>query len=325
MWMSIRRLKNCLAKRTEVIGKSIVLTLPEYSQAADDDLQQRQSEHRFESVGKRRDGTIFPIIIHSKPIVYRAQEMRIAAVHDLTAARQTEQERLDLAIQRNRVTLLENLLNDLSHDLKTPIASISFKLAILEMVQDVVDREKEIGLMKKQLAQIEQMMESILLMSRLEQGMLRKNEPVHLNAIAEDVAQWLQLQAAARGITLQLELDPAMPMLAGDFTALWRMLLNLVKNSIAYSEPQRTVVIGTSVEGSQVVLKVEDQGFGIVPEDIAHIFDRHYRSPHTQQVEGTGLGLAIVKAVVEAHHGQIEVESVPRQGTTFYVRLPLTA
>src|SRR5690606_15513121 len=100
-------------------------------------------------------------------------------------------------------------------------------------------------------------------------------------------------------------------------------LLNLVKNSIVYSEAKRSVEISTVYQGDRVRLNVRDQGFGIAAADLPHIFERFYRGSQTKSSSGTGLGLSIVKAIVDAHQGQITVESVPNLGTNFQIVLPL--
>lgn len=310
--------------REEIIGASIFdLSPSEVRPDLTDKLHTITGEIRYESLGKRKDGSIFPVAIYSKPFVYQNEAARIVAIRDLTSGKQAEQQRLELALQRDRVLLLENLLGDLSHDLKTPISGIYINLGLLEKVEDTTEHQRQISLIKRQLLHVEQLLDNILLMSRLERGTLRQDEQINLNALIKDVAQWLQAQAKARSIDIILQLDERLPTLQGDYSALWRLLLNLVKNSIVYSEAKRSVEISTVYQGDRVRLNVRDQGFGIAAADLPHIFERFYRGSQTKSSSGTGLGLSIVKAIVDAHQGQITVESVPNLGTNFQIVLPL--
>jgi signal transduction histidine kinase len=103
-----------------------------------------------------------------------------------------------------------------------------------------------------------------------------------------------------------------------------RLLANLLDNALRYTSAERTVTVSTRAEGERVILRVSDQGPGIQPGDLPHIFDRFFRTDMARTMEpgGTGLGLAITKKIVELHGGSISVESMVDQGSTFTVCLP---
>lgn len=311
--------------RSEIIGMSFLdIVAEEAKPTLLATIKNVTGEISYESIARSKDGALFPVAVYSKPFQFQNQAMRIVSVRDLTLSRQSEQQRFDLAMHRDRANLLENLMNELAHDLKTPISTIDFNLSLLEIERDEYKRQPQISAIKRQLAQVTELMENILLMSRVERGMLVKNEPLQLNNIVVDVTDWLQTQAAAKAITLRLELDAHLATLYGDYSALWRMLLNLVKNSIVYSTPNRNVIVRTGLRDQWIMLTVADEGPGIAAADVPHIFDRYYRGKDASSGDGgTGLGLAIVKAIVEAHHGQIEIDSAPGQGTTFRILLPM--
>jgi two-component system phosphate regulon sensor histidine kinase PhoR len=111
---------------------------------------------------------------------------------------------------------------------------------------------------------------------------------------------------------------------SGDPNRLLQVFNNLVSNAIKYTPPEGTIHISAESLKNAVRIKVKDSGVGISPEDQARIFDRFYRvrRPENESIEGTGLGLTIVQKLVEAHHGQIGLESFLGEGSTFYVTLP---
>ena len=126
-------------------------------------------------------------------------------------------------------------------------------------------------------------------------------------------------------MTINNNLADSLPQVVGDRMRLRQVLINLIGNAVKYTPDEGQVNIWAELRSGSVRVAVQDNGLGISPEDQIHIFERFYRvrRPETDAIEGTGLGLAIVKSLVEAHSGQITVESKLGEGSTFFVSLPL--
>jgi signal transduction histidine kinase len=124
-----------------------------------------------------------------------------------------------------------------------------------------------------------------------------------------------------------IEIPADAPPLLADRPRLQQILLNLIGNAVKYTQPEGKVRVVVEPREKALRILIQDNGMGISPEDQAHIFDRFYRvrRPETDSIDGTGLGLAIVKSLVEAHNGQIGLESRLGEGTTFFLTLPTTA
>jgi two-component system sensor histidine kinase SenX3 len=137
-------------------------------------------------------------------------------------------------------------------------------------------------------------------------------------AAAEPIAQ-------AAEIAIELDIADNLPAVAGDEAALRRAFQNLVGNAIKYSAAARWVRVRAALTGGLVEISVTDRGIGIAAADQAKIFDPFYRAPDVvaAQIQGAGLGLSLVKRIVEAHAGEISLESTPGQGSTFTVSLPV--
>jgi two-component system, OmpR family, phosphate regulon sensor histidine kinase PhoR len=147
---------------------------------------------------------------------------------------------------------------------------------------------------------------------------------VDIEAVARECVERSQPAAIEAGVELSVE-SHGVRTFSGDQGRLSQVLDNLISNALKFTPPRGRVAVRMQERGQACVLDVEDTGLGIGPEEIEHLFDRFYRGTHANagQTKGVGLGLAISKAIVEAHGGEIEVESDPGRGSNFRVHLPI--
>jgi signal transduction histidine kinase len=168
------------------------------------------------------------------------------------------------------------------------------------------------------------MVNNMLLLARAEAGDVRPDtQSVDLASIARAIIEMFQPIAADRGIQLALDASSAV-VVQGDPLWLERMLMNLVENALKYTPTHGRVHVELSHSGESATVNVTDTGIGISDDNLPHIFERFYRADasRSRDIEGTGVGLAIVHWVVEAHGGQISVQSQTGEGTRFQVKLP---
>lgn len=235
---------------------------------------------------------------------------------------------------------LENVRRDfvanVSHELKTPVASIKgFVETLLDgAVDDGKDARRFLGIVSKQADRLEQIIDDLLSLSRIEQREGAGNLPLEVGPVAYVLTAAVadcQPRAVERDITIECDCDPSLDAMVNP-PLLEQAVINLVDNAIKYSEPHRLVRVTARVEEAAmedgragVVISVADQGCGIAPEHLPRIFERFYRvdKARSRKLGGTGLGLSIVKHIVQAHGGTVSVESAPGVGTTFRLLLPL--
>lgn len=230
-------------------------------------------------------------------------------------------ERLDRAFARER-----QLTSDVSHELRTPLGMLKTQLslarsrpreaaALLEMMDGM---EGDVDRMTR-------LVEQMLTLARVEQRGLAQFAPVDCARLLQEVVSDLRAAAQERGVALQLTLPPQVEfILPADAERLRQVFVNLIENGIKYS-PEGGVVTVTAVRHwQQIAISVTNEGADIPPEQIPHLFERFYRvdDARARTTGGFGLGLAITKAIVEAHGGEIDVQSEPEKGTTFTVQLP---
>jgi two-component system phosphate regulon sensor histidine kinase PhoR len=239
----------------------------------------------------------------------------ILVFHDLTRLRQLEAAR-------------QEFVANVSHELRTPLSLI--KSAAETLIDggrndpDVTARFLDI--IDKHSNRLTLLIDELLLLARLDSGRMQLNlQSVSLRTAAQEALDDATILARSRGVTLSNEVDQDV-IADADPERLRQVLANLIDNAIKYGAANgRVIVCGRRLREAQVELSVRDNGPGIPAEAKARVFERFYRVDKARSREqgGTGLGLAIVKNVVQAHGGDVRLESTPGVGTEFFIALPL--
>lgn len=220
------------------------------------------------------------------------------------------------------------LFAEISHELRTPLTAVQgFVEAIRDgMVQDETLRKRYLDTILAQTVHITRLVDDVLALSRLESGSTSVDRlPVDLNALAKGVAMSMETMATGRNTAIVLGDMAERAVVLGDADRMEQIIKNLVKNAIQATE-NGTVRISSEARQGEVVLTIEDNGIGIAPEDLPHIWDRFYqvknhRGSHFKE-KGSGLGLVIVKRLVQLQDGKIDVASQPGKGTAFRISFP---
>ena len=226
---------------------------------------------------------------------------------------------------RSRAFLKETI-SDISHQLKTPLAALNIYNGLLqEEVREQPELLEFTQLSEGELDRIEGLVQKLLKMARLEAGAaVFEKVPQDMAGILRDIGKRFSCQAEREKKKLVLSGEEGL-MLSCDRGWLTEALGNLVKNAFGHTGEGAEIRIAWRGFGSIVQVTVSDDGSGIHPEDLPHIFKRFYRSRFSSDIQGTGLGLPLAKAVIEAHNGTIEVDSMPGEGTTFTVNFLIPA
>lgn len=250
---------------------------------------------------------------------------------DITDRSQAEAQRLAALEEARRANQAKSrFLAAMSHDFRTPLNAIMGFSAMLrgptaralapEKIEEYAEHIHDSG------ALMLAMINDILDISAIEAGRHRMtHEPIDLAALARSCIDRMQATARDRDIRMVLDSPDRLPALSADRRAVTQILQNLLSNSLKYSEPGAGITVSLRADGADMRIFVADTGIGIAAEHLATVtepFSRSHANPHVAQ-QGTGLGLSIVKSLVEAHDGDLEIESEPGIGTTVAVRLPL--
>lgn len=217
---------------------------------------------------------------------------------------------------------------DVSHELRTPLTAIRGELELALLTARTEDQWRDaVASALEDLERLSQTVRTMLLLAQAESGQVTlRLDSLDMSALVEDMVEQCQLLAEAAGLTLRGELE-ARCTICADRSQIDRLLYNLISNAIKYTPAGGTVLVRLFYQGEEVVLDVEDTGYGIPADHLPHIFNRFYRVPrhHPQAPKGLGLGLSFVAWIVQAHKGRIDVQSTVGVGTRFRVMLPKTA
>ena len=233
----------------------------------------------------------------------------------------------DLTELKGLQTMRRELVGNISHEFRTPLAGIK---AMVETLQDgAIDDQTAasdfLGRIEAEVDRLAQLIAELTELSRIETGRVELElEPVNLNLIVEEVITQLSPQVERQQLSVQRGLAADLPSVQADKERIRQTIVNLVHNAIKFTSPGGKITVATQVHGGSVVVATSDTGIGIAKSDLPHVFERFYKGDRVRSGGGTGMGLAIAKHVVEAHGGQIWAESEEGKGSTFSFSIPFT-
>ena len=234
----------------------------------------------------------------------------------------------DLTRLHQLQTVRQDFISNISHELRTPIASLRALVETLSdgALDDHVAAHRFLRHMEVEVDALSQMVQELLDLARIESG----KAPLQVAAappldLLRHSTERLQMQAMRAQVALQIDTPPELPAVHVDANRVEQVITNLIHNAIKFTLPGGEIRLSACInEEKSVTIKVTDTGVGIAPDDIPRIFERFYKADRARSGGGTGLGLAIAKHIVQAHGGRIWVESRLGKGSTFCFTLPLT-
>lgn len=250
--------------------------------------------------------------VESTPIIDVKDRLKgiVVVLNDITELKKLEQMRKDFVA-------------NVSHELKTPITSIKgFSETLLDGAMNEKElREQFLSIILKESGRLESLIQDLLDLSHIEKEHFSLYiQTVSLSHLLDESIMLLQSKAEEKGITFHVDVHGETSVQA-DQNRIKQIFINLMNNGITYTEDGGAIYLSLEEKDDHVLFSIRDTGVGMKKEEIPRIFERFYRvdRARSRQSGGTGLGLAIVKHLVEAHEGEISVESEPGEGTTFYI------
>jgi two-component system phosphate regulon sensor histidine kinase PhoR len=231
--------------------------------------------------------------------------------------------------QKKLSEIKSDFINNMTHELKTPLATISLAIDALtndKVINDTGKIKYYSGMIKEENRRMNKQVEKILQAAKLEKQEIKLNlQQLNAHEIIHKVADNLALQIQERNGTLNLNLHAAKHIVNADEVHFSNIIFNLLDNAMKYSEKELKITVETfSPNNHTLGIKIQDNGIGMSKETQSRIFEKFYRA-HTgniHNVKGFGLGLSYVKAMLDAHGGKIRVDSMPGKGSTFTILMP---
>ncbi len=235
-----------------------------------------------------------------------------------------------IILRQKKLSMIKNdFINNMTHELKTPISTISLASQILED-GTITNTPKTIEQISKVISQeskrLSLQVEKVLQMAVFNEGRLKlKFKEVHLHGLIENVVENFELKVQNRKGQLLTRLEAEQEEIKGDEVHITNVIFNLLDNAMKYSNGSPKIEITTKNKKDKVVVSVEDNGVGIPKEHLSQIFERFYRVPtgNIHNVKGFGLGLSYVKKIMQVHNAEIKVDSTLNKGTKFSLIFPL--
>jgi two-component system phosphate regulon sensor histidine kinase PhoR len=233
-------------------------------------------------------------------------------------------------IRQKKLSEIKNdFINNMTHEFKTPLATISLAVDALrnnKVIEDRTRMEYFSSIIKEENKRMNKHVETILqaaLMDRQEINLLKV--PLHVHQLINQVISNYTLQLQEKEGRIELDLNAKFDLINGDEVHFRNLISNLVDNAVKYSKDKLVLKISSCNAGKNLILKFEDNGIGMSKETVKRIFEKFYRA-HTgnlHNVKGFGLGLSYVKTIIDAHEGRIKVDSSPGKGSAFTLEVPL--
>jgi two-component system phosphate regulon sensor histidine kinase PhoR len=259
----------------------------------------------------RRAGRQFDLRV--LPIEQGERRLAILVVQDVTELRQLEGVRRDFVA-------------NVSHELRTPLAAIR---ALVETLNEGALEDESVAHVfldgvVEEVDRLNELIEDLLNLGRLESGRLPLRRVIaDIRPIIERSIERVGHGATTRQIPISIDIPENLPPVLVDTSRVEQVVVNLLNNAIKFSHRGEPITVSASQRGGSVEVAVQDQGEGILPEDLPRVFERFYKSDRARTSEGTGLGLAIAKHIVSAHGGEISAESEYERGSIFRFTLPI--
>lgn len=234
-----------------------------------------------------------------------------------------------IAKQRSLDMMKSEFINNMTHEIKTPISTIGLACELLQddtVAQDQASRKNFIGIISDENQRMRVLVETILQSAKMSNKNFSINlKTIDINPIIERVTQSFKLTLSNRGGYIETHLDATPSTITADELHITNLIYNLVDNGIKYSVKAPHITISTAIEKGHFLLSVKDDGIGISKADQRHVFDKFYRvsTGDVHNVKGFGIGLNYVAQVTRLHHGHISLESEPGVGSTFTISLPI--
>ena len=231
--------------------------------------------------------------------------------------------------QKKLSEIKNDFINNMTHEFKTPISTISLACQALgdkDIVKNQAVYETYVSIIDEENNRLSGMAERILQSARLQKGEINlKFEQINIHDILQDVIQKGQLQVAKKGGKITLELGANDHLIEADRVHITNIIFNLLDNAIKYTPWAPIIMIKTRNISQGILISIIDNGIGISKSNQKKVFDKLYRVPtgNVHNVKGFGLGLSYVKSVVEKHKGKITLDSELKKGSTFNIYLPL--
>ncbi|MEI7557104.1 PAS domain S-box protein [Candidatus Chlorohelix sp.] len=319
--------------REELIGRKVATFKPISSDLFEQFLELMQSvavvvlSYPFEFELILRNGTLVTAEARAQAIMLDGNKSILVSFRDITRHKTLEQElRGSIEKQRELTELKTRFVSMASHEFRTPLTVILSSAQLLEGYRERFTPERVAELYSRIVSSVKNitgLLDEMLFLNRAEAGMVGfKPAPLDLSLYCSGLVEEVRFGAGTQH-HFELEIAPAPRQVFADTKLLRPVVLNLLNNAVKYSSSNSVIRVKLEYTATQAIGTITDEGIGIPPENMLHLYDMFYRADNVGEIQGTGLGLPIVKMSLLTHGGDIEIESEINKGTTCRFWIPI--
>lgn len=323
-----------LALETQPIGRTLLELFPFFSSTLHDEYRQVFATGEMLVTEETLPVGTLKLVTETRkiPVIENGTVTHVVTVtRDVTGSKAAHEQAFQLAIEKERGTLLTGFIRDVSHEFANPFSVIKNSAYLVRHVADPVRRKHYLDLINGQIFHVEKLVAGMLTMSRLDSGIPLERAVIDFHTALPTVQADLAHVLAEKNLDLVCAfangapgpLPDDFPTLTGDPYLMHTALHNLLENAILYTPAGGTITLRAKHTSAQITLEVIDTGIGIAPDDLPHIFERFFRVDKARTERGAGLGLPIARAIIERHGGTLTADSRLGVGSTFRIELPL--
>lgn len=282
-----------------------------------------EAQYRFFA----KDGQIRVVQMYFRAI-WDETEQRVVRVYlagqDITHQKAAEAHALQVATQQQQIAALRAFIANTSHHFKNPLSVLNTSVYLLENYEETSIHQQQVAVIKRQIAYLDQLITSLLTMSKLDDDPEFAYDRVSVATIIRDVETRIESVFTNPAVKFVTEIPANISPINADSTQLSQAIYQLLENAVQFTETG-TVTLRVIEKDQHVLIEVEDTGCGIHQRDLPFVFDRFYKVDKARtSIEHPGLGLTITKTIVELHNGEIEVFSKIDKGSTFRISIPIS-
>jgi PAS domain S-box-containing protein len=283
-------------------------------------LAREQGSLAFEWMSRTKANTLIWVDMHIRYVRLGDDNRFLIRVSDITERKRAREREFELALERERSTILTQFVRDASHEFLTPLASIQTGLYLLSRTDDPTRRAERTAQIELQVNRIKRLVSTLVTLSQLDSGVTLEHKQVDINALVRRIAA--ETLGEDSPLRVVYHLDENVGSCRADPAWLREAVNQLIDNAQRFTPEGGTLTIRTERQADRLKIAISDTGIGIAEEDQKRIFDRFFRVDHAHTSPGFGLGLTIASRITELHGGCLEVASEPGRGSTFTIVLP---
>lgn len=322
-------LKLTQSTREEVIGRSPE-DLGKWSNIEGDsqylqNLSEQGMIRNYEATFEPHSGDFIKTLLVSAEIIELNGEMcNLTIAKDITKSKEMEQQRIQFALEHERMQILSGFITEASHEFRTPLAIINTNSYLLKKMTASEKQHKKLDTIQRQIRVITTLVDSLSLMTKIDSGGHDfQHETFDLNNIISTLEQAFEEELLSNSIDFSTNLSDTALIFEGDENFIKLAVQNCLENAIQYTNKKGHISLRIIQDNHKAIIEIQDSGIGISEEEQNNIFKRFYQADKSGTMRGFGLGLPITKAIVEHYGGQIVVESIIGKGSTFRLNLPI--